>query len=72
MKWCTEKDVDSEIRALVKEGYRVTEGRHIKVKAPCGHTVTISRSPSDWRAIRKIRADIRHMREAQAKATHGK
>lgn len=59
-QYCTNKDIDKEIRRLLTEGWSVREGkRHIVLKAPTGAIVTISRSPSDFFAYQNVMGDIR-------------
>lgn len=70
MKWCAEKEIDAELRTLERAGYRVTKAAHVKVIAPNGRTVTLSGTPSDHRAVRNIKADLRRLRAAQEE--HGK
>jgi len=47
---------------LRREGWEVTQRRngHMKAKSPEGNVVFISRTPSDWRALEKIKRDLKH------------
>lgn len=50
-------------QALVKSGWReVSRNKHIKLQSPSGaHTVVVSISPSDGRAVLNWISQLRHM-----------
>ena len=55
--------MDREVRRLVRDleanGWRVKQGRHLKLVAPTGKVVSISCTPSDKRAMQNILSDCR-------------
>jgi hypothetical protein len=50
------------VRELLAEGWSLKAGRHLKLLPPWGNEfITISRTPSDYRDIKNIRAIIRRL-----------
>lgn len=62
MRYSTDKDCQALIAALVSAGWTYkAKGKHGKLLAPGGGILVFSRTPSDWRAMQKIRRDIRRI-----------
>lgn len=61
MKYCSKKEIDQEIRHLVRNGWDFQRGRkHGRLTHPRGWpTLTVARSPSDGRVIHNFRRDVR-------------
>ena len=62
MRYSTDKQVEKMVRELLARncGWAVSHsGKHLKLVAPNGRKITVSRSPSDTHAYRNIMADIR-------------
>jgi len=54
------KDLRKLLKSAEDAGWEFThKNHHIKGKHPSGKTTTISRSPSDGRAIKNIEKDLR-------------
>ena len=54
------RDARELVRDLQRAGWRVRQGKHLKLVAPgTGKSVSISRSPSDRRALQNILSDCR-------------
>lgn len=63
---CKDKGIDGEIRKLLKEGWRViSTKRHLKLAAPTGIKLTVSKTPSDRRAIRNFISDVRRIKSME-------
>lgn len=55
-----QREVDALVAAAVLNGWRCrSTGKHYVLRGPDGQTVTVSKTPSDFRAVRNIRADLR-------------
>ena len=56
---------NKDLKKVIKEAesigwqFKLTKGNHIKAMHPEGGLAIISRSPSDWRAMTKIKFDLR-------------
>lgn len=60
----SDKRIDRLLRSLLarKRGWAVLDaGKHLKVVAPTGRKVAVSRTPSDRRAYLNVMADIRRL-----------
>jgi hypothetical protein len=60
----TDKDVNAVLSELFASGWRYTDsGKHIKLFSPqvSSGFIVISKTPSDYRAVRNIRQTIRRM-----------
>lgn len=56
----TAKDTNKLVRQLKKNKIPVDpNGKHITVFCPNGKSVTIARTPSDWRSLRNAKADLK-------------
>ena len=54
------KELKKILKSAAGEGWEFSQHRgHIKGKHPNGQTATISRSPSDWRALKNIERDLK-------------
>ena len=54
------KDLNKLLKSAMEQGWEFThKNNHIKGRHPNGKTTTISRSPSDGRAIKNIEKDLR-------------
>lgn len=62
MKYSSNKEIDHLIRKLLREGWEFRRGtKHGRLTHPSGWpTVTVAKSPSDWRSLRNLRRDLRH------------
>lgn len=67
MRYTTHRELNDLLERLASEGWTISKGRkHLRLRSPEGGLVFCSFTPSDWRAIKKIEADCRRMRN------HGK
>lgn len=60
----TDPDVKKVVRRLRRAGYAVSTGGsgHFQVRDAAGRLLmTMAATPSDWRAMRKIRSDARRL-----------
>lgn len=71
MRYNTNKDFNTYIRSLVKQGWRYEAGgRHCKLITPKGdRTVVVSFSPSDHRAMLNFKRDVRQAQEVSGQRT---
>jgi hypothetical protein len=60
-KYSSDSGINAIVRQLVKEGWRYKRGgKHGKVISPARAVIlTVPTTPSDWRASRQFRADLR-------------
>jgi hypothetical protein len=62
MRYSACKECQPFIAALVKAGWRFSHGgKHDKLYSPAGKLLVVSRSPSDWRTLRNLRAEYRRL-----------
>jgi hypothetical protein len=63
MKYCSNKEIDLLIRQLVRQGWAFRRGgKHDKLIHPSGWpTLTVAKSPSDWRCLQNFRRDLRQV-----------
>lgn len=55
-----QKDLRQLLRRVDRLGWTIQQGgSHLKVIGPNGAFVTVPSTPSDWRAIRNCRAQLR-------------
>ena len=61
MKYCSNKEIDALIRQLVRQGWRFHRGgKHGRLTHPGRRpTVTVAKSPSDFRSLENFRRDLR-------------
>lgn len=61
MKYCSNNEIDALIRQLVRQGWRFHRGgKHGRLTHPGGRpTVTVAKSPSDFRSLENFRRDLR-------------
>lgn len=61
MKYSSEKDIDSFVRRLVRDGWGFWRGsKHGRLAAPSGWPIlTVPGSPSDRRALLNFKRDLR-------------
>lgn len=58
-RYCTDKDINKQIKVLMKKGWGCYQGRkHNKLVSPNGSLVTVSVTPSDFRAFKNFMRDI--------------
>lgn len=64
MKYSTRKDVNVAVNGLVREGWIYFRGgKHGRLRHPSGQpTLTVSRSPSDRRALDNFLHDVKRAR----------
>ena len=60
MKYCSNKDMNRLIRQLVNQGWIYRNGsKHGRLTHPAGNpTLTVSRTPSDWRSLQNFVRDL--------------
>ena len=64
MRYSSDKDFYHHIKRLVKQGWLFKKRRkHNQIVAPCGQSVTFSKTPSDHRALKNFINDIKHAKE---------
>lgn len=62
MRYSNDKEIQTLVSRLVRAGWRYENGRHGKLRPPCGKGfITIPKTPSDWRAFRNLIRDINRM-----------
>lgn len=62
MKYSKDKQIASEVVALLAQGWRYLPGRkHGKLVAPNGRMLSVPGTPSDWRAGLNFRHDARRV-----------
>ncbi len=67
MRYSSNKDFNHHIKRLIKQGWLFRKKRkHNQIVAPCGQSVTFSKTPSDHRALKNFINDIRHAKEGYA------
>lgn len=61
MKYCSSKEIDQLIRKLVRQGWSFRRGgKHGRLTDPGGRlTLTVAKSPSDYRSLDNFRRDLR-------------
>jgi len=61
MKYCSNKDIDQQIRQLVRQGWWFYRGsKHGRLTHPSGWpTITVAKSPSGCRSLDNSRRDLR-------------
>lgn len=61
MKYCSNKEIDQLIRQLIRQGWCFYRGsKHGRLTHPSGlPTLTVARSPSDFRSLDNFRRDLR-------------
>lgn len=61
MKYCSRKEMNQLIRQLVRQGWSFHRGgKHGRITHPGGWpTVTVAKSPSDYRSLDNFRRDLR-------------
>ena len=62
----TNKDLNSMIADLQREGWTVHKGRHIKLRSPGGRLVMCGISISDWRGPLNVIAQINRIKREEA------
>ncbi len=61
MKYCSNKEIDRVVRQLIRQGWRFRRGgKHGRLTHPDGQqTLTVAKSPSDYRSLLNFRRDLR-------------
>lgn len=60
MRNSTNKDIRTEVRALIRKGWHFSwGGKHGKLISPSGRKFTVPTSPSDHRSLLNFRRDVR-------------
>ncbi|MCF2849445.1 hypothetical protein NH514_20170 [Pseudoalteromonas sp. ACER1] len=63
-KYSSDKDINMLVRALLKKkGWSIRQGKHPKLITPSGLKLTVPSTPSDFRAFRNFKNDIRRLKE---------
>jgi len=73
MKYSSNKDLDNLIRQLLRQGWRFNKGnKHGRLTHPNGWpTLTIAKSPSDYRSLLNFRRDLRRAsQESESQSTN--
>jgi hypothetical protein len=62
MRYSNDKDINRLVRRLLQSGWKYRQGRHGKLMPPYGgFFITISKTPSDRRALHSIQRDLRRL-----------
>lgn len=65
-KYSQNKEINEIVKVLTREGWKTKDGgKHLKLIAPGGETVSVSRSPSDRNAASGLRQDIKKIKEGR-------
>lgn len=60
MRYSANKDIRTEVRALIRKGWHFSwGGKHGKLISPSGRKFTVPTSPSDHRSLLNFRRDVR-------------
>ncbi|RWA52100.1 hypothetical protein AU476_19240 [Cupriavidus sp. UYMSc13B] len=60
--YCSKKEINELVHSLVCDGGEFVPGKkHGKLRLKSGKTITLPRSPSDYRAILNIKSDLRRL-----------
>ena len=61
-KYSNDKEINKEVKMLISQGWTPHRGgKHGAIVAPSGMKITIPGTPSDRRAYRNFRRDVRHL-----------
>lgn len=61
-KYSKDKNINVLVNSLVqKKGWLVSYGRHPMLVSPIGKKITVPSSPSDYRAYKNFKLDIRRL-----------
>jgi len=62
MKYCADKDFNTFVRQLVRQGWSFQRGgKHGRLTAPTGRPIlAVPSTPSDYRALLNFRRDMRN------------
>lgn len=60
-KWTSSQEINEMIEKVIEQGWEVKQGRHITLYPAdkSKRSVTVARTPSDYRGIKNARAAIR-------------
>lgn len=62
MKYSANKEINDLVKYFVKQGWIFRWGRkHGRLIHPSGHSTTVPKTPSDYRASKNFLSDIRKM-----------
>jgi hypothetical protein len=62
MRYSNDKEISAIVRKLLNTGWRYMAGtKHGKIIAPNGRKLPVPGTPSDWRASRNFRRDVRRI-----------
>jgi len=65
MSYSNNKDLAKVIREKIKLGWRFCKGRkHGKLTSPCGRSIPVPITPSDYRALNNFKRDLRRLCDA--------
>jgi len=63
-KYSSDKDINMLVRILLKKkGWSIKQGRHPRLITPSGVKITVPSTPSDFRAFKNFKMDIRRLKE---------
>ncbi|MBB1371573.1 MULTISPECIES: hypothetical protein [Pseudoalteromonas] len=63
-KYSNDKNINTLVcKLLKKKGWSLKRGRHPRLIAPSGIKITVPSTPSDFRAYRNFKMDIRRLKE---------
>lgn len=72
MKYCVCKDIDREVRAQIRNGWHFEKRRkHGRLVSPSGAFVCVPSTPSDYRALRNFRRDVKRAQTGQQRHHRG-
>ena len=61
-KYSNDKDINCLVRKLLKSDWKLRKGKkHLSVISPSGRRLTIPSTPSDRRALKNLKGQIRHI-----------
>lgn len=66
------KDLEQLIKAVRREGWTIqlTNGGHYRWTAPSGNFFFSSQTPSDRRALQRVKQDIRRLKKQEGNTQH--
>jgi len=61
MKYSKCREINNIVKILVRQGWLFQQGgKHGQIRPPsCGGTLTVPKTPSDWRSFKNFRRDLR-------------
>jgi hypothetical protein len=71
LEWRMKKDVKQLVQLYIQWGWKIdkTNGGHLRFRGPKGELVYSASTPSDWRALANLRAQLKRATAAKIAVT---